>query len=83
MTYVKYKQGFKICYNFAGNHAEIYESGDMTMTEERNRSEAESLEELLISSLLEQEALINVLLKKGIITPSELMEEIKKLQREQ
>ena len=53
------------------------------MTEERNRSEAESLEELLISSLLEQEALINVLLKKGIITPSELVEEIKKLQREQ
>ena len=53
------------------------------MTEDLNRNEAESLEELLISSILEQEALINVLLKKGIITPSELVEEIKKLQREQ
>ena len=53
------------------------------MTEDLNRNEAESLEELLISSILEQEALINVLLKKGIITPSELVEEIKKLRREQ
>ena len=53
------------------------------MTDEQNRDEEESLEELLISSVLEQEALINLLLKKGIITPAELIEEIKKLQRNQ
>ncbi len=53
------------------------------MTDEQNRDETESLEELLISSVLEQEALINLLLKKGIITPTELIQEIKKLQRNQ
>ncbi len=53
------------------------------MTDKQNRDETESLEELLISSVLEQEALINLLLKKGIITPTELIEEIKKLQRSQ
>jgi hypothetical protein len=58
-------------------------TGDMIMTDEQNRDEAESLEELLISSILEQEALINLLLKKGIITPTELIDEIKKLQRDQ
>jgi len=53
------------------------------MTDEQNQDGGESLEELLISSVLEQEALINLLLKKGIITPTELIEEIKKLQRVQ
>jgi hypothetical protein len=53
------------------------------MSDENNRNETESLEELIISSVLEQEALINLLLKKGIITPSELIEEIKILSREQ
>jgi|APFre7841882630_1041343.scaffolds.fasta_scaffold85451_2 hypothetical protein len=53
------------------------------MSDENNRNETESLEELIISSVLEQEALINLLLKKGIITPSELIEEIKILSRDQ
>jgi hypothetical protein len=53
------------------------------MSDENKRDETETLEELIISSVLEQEALINLLLKKGIITPSELIEEIKILSREQ
>ncbi|HMK60140.1 MAG TPA: hypothetical protein VK452_03215 [Dissulfurispiraceae bacterium] len=53
------------------------------MSGEPEKEGMESLEELIISSALEQEALINLLLKKGIITPMELMEEIRKLSREQ
>jgi hypothetical protein len=53
------------------------------MSDENKRNETETLEELIISSVLEQEALINLLLKKGIITPSELIEEIKILSRDQ
>ena len=53
------------------------------MSDENKRNENETLEELIISSVLEQEALINLLLKKGIITPSELIDEIKILSREQ
>jgi len=53
------------------------------MTDESRPNELETIEELIISSALEQEALINILLKKGIITPTELVEEIKKLRRDQ
>ena len=53
------------------------------MSDEPKSKELESIEELIISSALEQEALINLLFKKGVITPMELVEEIKKLQREQ
>jgi len=53
------------------------------MTDESRPNELETIEELIISSALEQEALINLLLKKGVITPTEFMEEIKKLRREQ
>ncbi len=35
-------------------------------------------EELLLSNVMEQEALINLLEKKGIITKSELLAEIKR-----
>jgi hypothetical protein len=52
------------------------------MTEEHNHSGQESFEELIISSALEQEALVNLLFKKGIITPAELIEEIKKLRHD-
>jgi hypothetical protein len=53
------------------------------MTDEPRPNELETIEELIISSALEQGALIKLLLKKGIITPTELVEEIKKLRREQ
>ena len=38
-----------------------------------------SLEELLMSNVIEQEALINLREKKAIITKTELLKEIKKL----
>jgi hypothetical protein len=53
------------------------------MTDESRPNELETIEELIISSALEQEALVNLLLKKGIITPAELVNEIKKLRRDQ
>jgi hypothetical protein len=53
------------------------------MTDESKHNELETIEELIISSALEQEALVNLLLKKGIITPAEFVEELTKLRREQ
>lgn len=41
--------------------------------------ETVSLEELLISNVIEQEALINLLEKKGVIRKAELLEEIKQI----
>jgi hypothetical protein len=48
-----------------------------------NPKEAKTFEELLISNVYTQEALINLLEKKGIINKKELLEEIKRLRREQ
>ena len=41
--------------------------------------EAVSIEELLMSIVMEQEALVNLLQEKGIIKKAELLEGIKKL----
>ena len=41
--------------------------------------EITTFEELLMSNTIEQEALVNLLVKKGIITHKELLEEIKKI----
>ena len=38
-----------------------------------------TFEELLMSNMFEQEALINILERKGIITKQEVLEEIKSL----
>ena len=38
-----------------------------------------SLEELLMSNTIEQEALVNLLVRKGIISRQELLEEMKKM----
>jgi len=38
-----------------------------------------SFEELLMSNTIEQEALVNLLVRKGIITHQELLEEMKKM----
>ncbi len=43
------------------------------------RKETVTFEELLTSSGIKQEALVNLLEKKGIITKAELLEEIKRL----
>ena len=49
------------------------------MAKKVDQNELVSFEELLMSNTYEQEALINLLEKKGIINKAELLEEIKKL----
>ena len=44
-----------------------------------NPKEIVSIEELVISNMYEIEALIEVLIRKGIVSKEELMEEIKKM----
>ena len=45
--------------------------------------ETVTFEELLINNTYEQEALVNLLERKGIITKAELLEEMKRLKKEQ
>lgn len=49
------------------------------MAEKLDSDETVTFEELLINNTIEQEALVNLLVKKGIITHTELLEEIKKI----
>ncbi len=49
------------------------------MAKKMDLKEVVGLEELILSNVFTQEALINVLRKKGIITNEELVEEIRKL----
>ena len=49
------------------------------MAEKLNPKEMVSFEELLMSNVLEQEALVNLLEKRGIITKAEVLEEIKRI----
>jgi hypothetical protein len=51
------------------------------MAEKLERKEMVTFEELLMSNVIEQEALINLLERKGIITKTELLEEIKRLKK--
>ncbi len=53
------------------------------MAEKLDLKEMISFEELLMSNIYTQEALINLLETKGIITKAELLEEIKKLKENQ
>ena len=53
------------------------------MAKQLNSKEIVSFEDLLTSNIYTQEALINVLEKKGIITKRELLEEIKNLRDKQ
>lgn len=53
------------------------------MAEKLEPKEAVSFEELLMSNVIEQEALINLLEAKGIIKKAELLEEIRKLRDKQ
>jgi hypothetical protein len=52
------------------------------MAEKLAPKETVSFEELLMSNVYTQEALINLLEAKGIISKGELLEEIKKLRKE-
>jgi len=49
------------------------------MAKKMDLSEIVTLEELIMSNVYTQEALINLLVKKGLITNKELIEEIKNL----
>jgi len=49
------------------------------MAEKRDPKELVTFQELLMSNTIEQEALVNLLERKGIITKAELLEEIKRL----
>ena len=53
------------------------------MAKQPDPKEIVSFEDLLTSNIYTQEALINVLEKKGIVTKRELLEEIKKLKDKQ
>ncbi len=53
------------------------------MGERLDSKEAVSFEEVLMSNIFTQEALVNLLEKKGLITKAELLEEIKRLRKSQ
>ena len=53
------------------------------MAKKLDPNEIVSFEDLLTSNIYTQEAVINVLEKKGIVTKRELLEEIKKLKDKQ
>jgi hypothetical protein len=52
------------------------------MAEKLNSRETVTFEELLLSEVYTQEALINLLEQKGLIDKKELLEEIKRLRNE-
>ncbi|MBN2467712.1 MAG: hypothetical protein JXD19_06125 [Deltaproteobacteria bacterium] len=52
------------------------------MAEKRDPQNTIDIEELMISELVHSEALINLLVQKGIITREELFEEIKRVDAE-
>lgn len=49
------------------------------MEDKLDPKEAVSLEELVVSNTYTQEALVNLMVKKGLIQKDELLEEIKQL----
>ena len=53
------------------------------MDEKLDPKKMVTFQELLLSNVIEQEALINLLERKGIITKKELTEEIQRLRKEQ
>ena len=53
------------------------------MAEKLDPRETVTFEELFMSNVYTQEALINLLEKKGLIDKKELLEEIKRLRKEQ
>jgi hypothetical protein len=51
------------------------------MADKLDPKETLTFEELLMSNVYTQEALINLLVKKGLISESELLDEIKRLKQ--
>jgi hypothetical protein len=62
--------------------SKLKENEDL-MAEKLDPKEIVSFEELLVSSMFEQNALVNLLERKGLITKAELLEEIKALKMKQ
>jgi hypothetical protein len=60
-----------------------FTKGSENMAEKLDPKEIVSFEEVLMSNVYTQEALVNLLEKKGIITRAELLEEIKTLRKRQ
>ncbi len=56
-------------------------TGEDDVAEKFDPKEVVAFKELLMSNVYEQEAIINLLEKKGIITKAELLEEIKELKK--
>ena len=52
------------------------------MAQKLDSKETVSWEEISYSNMMEQEALLRILVKKGIVTKEEFLEEIKQLQIE-
>jgi len=52
------------------------------MAEKRIQKETVSLEELVMSNVYTQEALINLLEKKGLFKKEELLEELKRMKQD-
>lgn len=50
------------------------------MSDEKASRKTVTFKELLLSNIYTQEALINILEKKGILTKKEVLEEIKKIE---
>lgn len=48
-----------------------------------DRKEVVTFEELLVSNTIQQEAMLNVLERKGLINKQEVLEEMKKIRKEQ
>ncbi|MDH3975511.1 MAG: hypothetical protein OEV42_14635 [Deltaproteobacteria bacterium] len=53
------------------------------MAKKLDDKETVSLEELLISNIFQQEAIVNLLHEKGILKKEEIIEEIKRLKERQ
>lgn len=53
------------------------------MAEKMDPKEVVSFEELLLSQVFSQEAIVNLLVRKGILTKEEIVEEIKTLRKKQ
>ena len=52
------------------------------MTDKPNTKQAITIEELVMSNVYTQEALVSLLEKKGILTQKEVLDEVKQLQVE-
>jgi len=67
----------------AVQYANILIKRKSEMAEKLPLSEVASFKEILLSNVVEQEALINLLEAKGIIKKSELLEEVRRLRNRQ